>query len=113
MIESNHDAALAKWLKDSEGALDPHNAYYWHDLNADWQRAIRDNVVDFNIVRQGMRKGDLLTTSSSWRREAAISWAMSNSAFTEISVSGDPVAHPASIVVSDRKRAAGTRIRRK
>lgn len=59
MVESNHDAALAKWLKDPEGALDAHNAWYWHDLNADWHRAIRDNVVDFNIVRQGMRRAGL------------------------------------------------------
>lgn len=88
MIESNHDAALAKWLKDSEGALDPHNAYYWHDLNADWHRAIRDNVVDFNIVRQGMRKGDLLTTTSSWRREAAISWAIEFGLHGDLGVGG-------------------------
>lgn len=59
MVESNHDAALAKWLKDPEGALDAHNAWYWHDLNADWHRAIRDNVIDFNIVRQGMRRAGL------------------------------------------------------
>ncbi|NKK64227.1 MULTISPECIES: hypothetical protein [Rhizobium] len=59
MVESNHDAALAKWLKDPEGGMDPHNAYHWHDLNASWHRAIRDKVVDFNIVREGMRRGGL------------------------------------------------------
>lgn len=59
MVESNHDAALAKWLKDPEGALDPHNAYYWHDLNAAWHRAIRNGIANFNIVEEGMRRAGL------------------------------------------------------
>ncbi|RVG70915.1 hypothetical protein [Sinorhizobium meliloti] len=59
MVESNHDAALARWLKDPEGALDAHNAYYWHDLNAAWHRAIRDKVPHFNIVEEGMRRAGL------------------------------------------------------
>lgn len=59
MVESNHDAALARWPKDPEGALDAHNAYYWHDLNAAWHRAIRNNVSHFNIVEEGMRRAAL------------------------------------------------------
>lgn len=59
MVESNHDAAIARWLKDPDGALDAHYAWYWHELNAEWHRAIRDNVVDFNIVRSAMRDGGL------------------------------------------------------
>lgn len=59
MVESNHDAALARWPKDPEGALGAHNAYYWHDLNAAWHRAIRNNVSHFNIVEEGMRRAAL------------------------------------------------------
>jgi hypothetical protein len=59
MVESNHDAALAKWLKDFDGALDAHNAYYWHGLNAAWHEQIRDGNLGFNVVEYAMRKAGL------------------------------------------------------
>ncbi|MBY5329591.1 hypothetical protein [Rhizobium leguminosarum] len=59
MVESNHDAALARWLKDPEGALDAHNAYYWHALNANWHGEIRDGNLGHNIVEFAMRKAGL------------------------------------------------------
>ncbi|MBY5873713.1 hypothetical protein HFN53_16980 [Rhizobium leguminosarum] len=59
MVESNHDAALARWLKDPEGAIDAHNAYYWHRLNADWHGEIRDGNLGFNVVEAAMRKAGL------------------------------------------------------
>ncbi len=55
MVESNHDAALARWLKDIEGASDPHNAYYWHALNAEWHQEIRTANDNFNVVERAMR----------------------------------------------------------
>ena len=34
VVESNHDQALERWLKDPRSASDPINAGYWHELNA-------------------------------------------------------------------------------
>ena len=34
VVESNHDQALMRWLKDPRGAMDPVNSGYWHELNA-------------------------------------------------------------------------------
>lgn len=53
VVESNHDAALARWLKDPEGALDAENAYYWHQLNATWHKALR-NGEDINIIEEAL-----------------------------------------------------------
>lgn len=55
MVESNHDAALGKWLKNPEGAMDAENAYFWHEMNAAWHRAIRAAEDSFNVVEHGMR----------------------------------------------------------
>jgi hypothetical protein len=33
VVESNHDQALTRWLKDPSGCEDPANAKYWHYLN--------------------------------------------------------------------------------
>lgn len=59
VIESNHDTALAKWLKDTTAAGDSENAYYWHRLNADWHDAIRAGKAEtFNIVEHALRAAD-------------------------------------------------------
>jgi len=55
-VESNHDAALAKWLKNDDGAKDAENSYFWHELNAAWYRAIREGRNGFNAVEHAMRK---------------------------------------------------------
>lgn len=59
MVESNHDAALARWLKDSRGAEDWQNAAYWHEMNAAWHRAIQRGDDSFNVVEEAMRRAGL------------------------------------------------------
>lgn len=59
VVESNHDAALAKWLKNHDGAADAENAYYWHRLNAHWHDEIRANNKSFNVVEFAMRSAGL------------------------------------------------------
>ncbi|MDH0123312.1 hypothetical protein ABE562_04940 [Brucella intermedia] len=59
MIESNHDNALARWLKNPEGASDVENAYYWHEANAAWHKAIRAANDNFNVVEWAMRRANL------------------------------------------------------
>jgi len=58
MVESNHDAALARWLACTDGQSDPANAYYWHHLNALWHRSIRSGS-EVNIVETAMREAGL------------------------------------------------------
>lgn len=58
MVESNHDAALARWLAEPEAQNDAENAYYWHELNAAWHRSIREGV-EVNVVEEAMRRGGL------------------------------------------------------
>lgn len=59
MVESNHDNALARWLKNPDGAADIENAYFWHELNAAWHKAIRAGNSSFNVVEYAMRHADL------------------------------------------------------
>lgn len=56
MVESNHDAAIAKWLKGDDGRFDGLNAHYWHSLNAEWHRRLRAKDNDFNVVEFAMRE---------------------------------------------------------
>ncbi|MCQ1856050.1 hypothetical protein, partial [Neorhizobium galegae] len=59
VVESNHDAAITKWLKNPEGMLDAENAYYWHLLNSVWHREIRASNSDFNPVHEALRMAGL------------------------------------------------------
>ncbi len=59
VVESNHDNALARWLKNVDGAADVKNAYYWHDLNSAWHKAIRAGNDSFNVVEYGLRLANL------------------------------------------------------
>lgn len=59
VVESNHDAALNKWLKNPEGMFDAENAYYWHLLNSVWHREIRAENNDFNPVHEALRLAGL------------------------------------------------------
>jgi len=40
VVESNHDQALGRWIKDAKVAQDHMNARYWHELNAAVYRSI-------------------------------------------------------------------------
>jgi hypothetical protein len=59
VVESNHDAAIARWLKNPDGMFDAENAYYWHLLNSVWHRQIRANNDDFNVVHEALRLAGL------------------------------------------------------
>jgi hypothetical protein len=59
VVESNHDAAITKWLKNPEGMFDAENAYYWHLLNSVWHREIRAENDNFNPVHEALRMAGL------------------------------------------------------
>jgi hypothetical protein len=54
IIESNHDCALARWLKDPQGQFDAENAYLWHHLNGRWHGAYRQGDLRYNVVRDAL-----------------------------------------------------------
>jgi len=59
IVQSNHDSALTKWLKNPDGMFDPENAYYWHRLNSVWHDAIRRREAGFNTVHEAFRLAGL------------------------------------------------------
>lgn len=61
VVESNHDSAVAKWLRGDEGRYDPENAHTWHRLNADWHDSIRAANDNFNVTEHAFRKFGLST----------------------------------------------------
>lgn len=56
VVESNHDSAIAKWLRGDEGRYDPENAHTWHRLNADWHESVRAANDNFNITEYAFRR---------------------------------------------------------
>lgn len=62
VVESNHDSAVAKWLRGDEGREDPENAYLWHRLNADWHDSVRATNDNFNITEHAFRRMGLEDT---------------------------------------------------
>lgn len=56
IVESNHDSAVAKWLRGEHGREDPDNAYLWHRFNADWHDAIRAHNDNFNVTEHAFRR---------------------------------------------------------
>ena len=55
VVESNHDQALQRWLRDANVNQDPINAVFFHEANTEIYRAIRDNV-SFNVFEWAVRK---------------------------------------------------------
>ncbi|WP_296071535.1 hypothetical protein [uncultured Agrobacterium sp.] len=56
VVESNHDSAIAKWLRGDEGRYDAENAHTWHRLNADWHDEVRAANDNFNVTEHAFRK---------------------------------------------------------
>lgn len=56
VVESNHDLAFRKWLREADIRSDPQNAEYFHVNNAAIHRAIRNDVSDFSIFEYAIRK---------------------------------------------------------
>lgn len=56
VVESNHDLAFKKWLREADIRPDPQNAEYFHENNAAIHKAIREDVKDFSIFEYALRK---------------------------------------------------------
>lgn len=55
-VRSNHDEAFVRWLKDKNGSLDPVNAGFWHERNAEVYKVIRNwqRAADLDIYAETM-----------------------------------------------------------
>lgn len=56
VVESNHDLAFKRWLKEANVKMDPANAEYWHHNNAACYKAIREKNKDFSVFEYAIRK---------------------------------------------------------
>ena len=56
VVESNHDLALKRWLKESDYKTDPENAIIFLELQLALYKAIRDGVEKFSIFEYATRR---------------------------------------------------------
>lgn len=49
IVQSNHHAALERWLKEADGHHDPLNATFWHKANYEIFNAIEEGDTDFDV----------------------------------------------------------------
>lgn len=55
VIDSNHNAALSRWLRGKAGRMDPANSAYYHFLNARWHEAARSGDRSFSPFEFALR----------------------------------------------------------
>lgn len=56
IVESNHDEAFGRWLREADARFDPENARFWHEASAEMLRAIEKGETDPNIFEIMLRK---------------------------------------------------------
>ena len=55
VVDSNHDLAYKKWLKEADIHYDPANARFFHESNAELYRNIETGKIKFNIFEWVLR----------------------------------------------------------
>lgn len=64
IVESNHDQAFERWLREADARFDPVNARYWHEASAAMLREIEKGNHDPNIFEiMARQKADLKRTT--------------------------------------------------
>jgi hypothetical protein len=58
VVESNHDSALLRWLKESDYREDPANAEFFLDCQREIYASIRRGEPGFNIFRWALERAD-------------------------------------------------------
>lgn len=63
IVESNHDEAYTRWLREADARFDPANARFWHESCAEMHRQIESGNSEPNMLEWAMkRKHDLSKT---------------------------------------------------
>ena len=81
VVESNHDLAFKKWLREADIRFDPQNAEYFHENNAAIFRNIRVDNPEFSIFEYAIRKIANLPAVTFMREDD--SWVICNDAEEE------------------------------
>ncbi len=58
IVASNHNDALRRWLREADPRMDPANARYWCELNAELYRQIEAGNNDFDIFQYAICRHD-------------------------------------------------------
>lgn len=61
VVESNHDQAYQKWLREADIRQDAPNAEFWHKSNAEIYRNIRIDNREFSVYEWALREKQDLT----------------------------------------------------
>jgi hypothetical protein len=56
VVESNHDQAFRRWLKEADIRQDPANAEYYHKANAEIFRQLRKGTANFHVFEWAVRE---------------------------------------------------------
>ncbi len=56
IVESNHDEAFDRWLKEQDVRFDPENARFWHEASAERYKQIESGQGDANIFEWAVRR---------------------------------------------------------
>lgn len=60
VVESNHDQAFQRWLREADIRQDPENARYFHEMNAEIYRNIAYGPRNFSIYEYALREKEKL-----------------------------------------------------
>ena len=55
VVESNHDEAYTRWLKEADARFDPENARFWHESCAEYLRKIEAGEPRINMFEWAVR----------------------------------------------------------
>lgn len=55
VVDSNHDQALVKWLKNEDYRTDPINAMFFLERQLDYYRALENNIDDYHVFGETMK----------------------------------------------------------
>lgn len=56
IVESNHDEAFDRWMKEADVRFDPDNARFWHEASAEKLRQIESGNLDPNMFEWATRR---------------------------------------------------------
>lgn len=68
VVDSNHDQALQRWLREADIRQDPENAEFYHEANMMIHRSIK-NIQNFNVFEWAVTRGGQLADKAQFLRE--------------------------------------------
>ena len=69
VVESNHDQAFQKWLREADVRIDPENAEYFHTASALVHKNIREGNYEFNVYEWAVTDNGAIKSKTIFLRE--------------------------------------------